>query len=249
MSGALVAGLLLVVGAVLGAGPAAADTPANQPCSRALLPLLTGTEKQLCAAALGLTSSVSGTVQEAPRVVQGEPQVVPRVVQIVPRVVSGTSGGTIRPQTPSSPSSAGTAGSTGTRAPARVGGNSAAAAPRPAGVAPMPVGVPVAPTQDYDRLLSSAPDRVPSGLLAPAGPAGAAPSLLASFAPGLLAPARPARVLAPENGVTTRSTAGPAFYTAGERIGTPMLVGVLVLASALALAVRSTVLRRARRTA
>jgi hypothetical protein len=119
----------------------------------------------------------------------------------------------------------------------------------------MPAGVPVAPTQNYDRLIASAPDRVPTGLLAPAAPGAGAAALLApasfqpALQPGLLAPARPARVLTPENGVTTASTAGPAYYTAGERIGTPLLVGVLVLSSALALLVRSTVRRRRRRAA
>jgi hypothetical protein len=81
---------------------------------------------------------------------------------------------------------------------------------------------------------------------------GASASLVApaSFDPSLLLPGGPVRTLgAPENGVTTSSTAGPAFSTDTQRIGTPMLVGVLLLSSALALLVRSTVLRRSRRPA
>src|SRR3954447_24549229 len=69
------------------------------PCSQALLPLLSGTQKSLCEAALGLTGGVGSTassaVQSVPRVVQSAPRVVTRSV---PRVVQGAGaavGGTV----------------------------------------------------------------------------------------------------------------------------------------------------------
>jgi hypothetical protein len=264
--GATVSGLVIVASAALGAGTASAAVPSGlalpsqqASCSRALLPLLSGTQKQLCEAALGLTGAVGSTassaVQSVPRVVQSAPRVVTRDV---PRVVQGAGaavGGTVSRATGGSASSAtrSPSGSSTSSGSASSGRSSATpgTAGRPAAAAnPLPAGVPVAPTQNYDTLMSSAYDRVPTGLLgtAPSGGAGASLIAPASFDPSLLLSGRPTRTLGgPENGVTTSSTAGPAFYTAGDRVGTPMLVGVLVLSSALALLVRTAVLRRSPR--
>jgi len=257
-----IVGLLIVGSAAVGTGTAAAEPLPAAPlaaadCSRALLPLLTGTQKRLCEAALGLTSSVGSTagsvVQSVPRAV---PRVVPRTVpRVVPRVVEGvgdtvagvTSPGRSAPATrsPRASSSGGTSGTSGssaaTRAPA--GG---------AGGAPAPAATPIAPTQDYDELMSSAYDRVPTGLLGTSPVGGAGASLIAPTAidPRLLLSGRPSRTLGgPENGVTTASTADPATTYSGGRIGTPALLGVLTASSVLALFVRSVVLRRSRRPA
>ena len=123
---------------------------------------------------------------------------------------------------------------------------------RGAAAAPAAAATPIAPTQNYDTLMSSAYDRVPTGLLgtSPAGGAGA--SLIAPTAldPRLLLSGRPNRTLGgPENGVTTASTADPTTSYSGGRIGTPALLGVLTASSVLALFVRSVVLRRSRRPA
>src|SRR5918998_6447245 len=79
--GAGIAGLVIVGSAAIGTGTAAAEPLPTAPlaaadCSRALLPLLTGTQRRLCEAALGLTSSVGST---AGSVVQSVPRAVPRV--------------------------------------------------------------------------------------------------------------------------------------------------------------------------
>lgn len=252
MLGSAVAGLVLVASAALGAGTASADTvaPSRQaPCSRALLPLLTGTQQQLCAVALGLTGSATGGASSAvtavPRIVQQAPQVIPRVVQGSGGAVTGTVSGVTGSGSSTRAPAAGTSGRSGTSGTSTRSG----AASRPVAI-PTPAAVPLAPTRNYDTLLSSAYDRVPTGLLATAPSGGAGASLVApaGFSPNLLAPGRPTRLLGgPENGVTTSSSAGPAYYTAGDRLGTPMLVGVLVLSSVLALLVRSAVLRRSRR--
>ncbi|WP_433783212.1 hypothetical protein ACQPX6_24725 [Actinomycetospora sp. CA-101289] len=263
--GAGIAGLVIVGSAAIGTGTAAAEplpaAPQAAECSRALLPLLTGTQKRLCEATLGLTSSVGSTagsvVQSVPRVVQSVPRAVPRVV---PRVVEGV-GGTVSGVTgsgrtgsapatraPSASSSSGrtsgTSGTSGSGAATRAPATGAAAAPAAGATS-------IAPTQNYDTLMSSAYDRVPTGLLgtSPVGGAGASLIAPAAFDPRLLLSGRPARTLgAPENGVTTASTADPAAYAVG-RIGTPALLGVLTASSVLALFVRSVVLRRSRRPA
>jgi hypothetical protein len=255
---------VIVASAALGTGTAGAEVPSGvrvrseqAPCSQALLPLLSGTQKSLCEAALGLTGGVGSTassaVQSVPRVVQSAPRVVTRSV---PRVVQGAGaavGGTVSRSAGGSSSSSTrspSSGSSGGSSPRSSAAAGAAGGPAAATATPLPAGTPVAATQNYDTLMSSAYDRVPTGLLgtAPSGGAGASLIAPASFDPSLLLSGRPTRMLGgPENGVTTSSTAGPGFYTAGDRIGTPMLVGVLVLSSALALLVRSAVLRRSRR--
>jgi hypothetical protein len=260
--GAGIAGLVIVGSAAIGSGTAAAEPlpaapPAAADCSRALLPLLTGTQKRLCEATLGLTGSVGSTagsvVQSAPRAV---PRVVPRTVpRVVPRVVEGvgdtlagaTCSGRSAPATRSpraSSSSGATSGTGGASAATRAPARSAAAAPAAATT-------PIAPTRSYDTLLSSAYDRVPTGLLGTSRPGGAVASLIApsAFDPRRLLSGPPTRTLGgPENGVTTASTADPTA-SPGSRIGTPALLGVLTASSVLALCVRAVVLRRSRRPA
>ena len=260
--GAGIAGLVIVGSTAIGTGTAAAEPLPAAPlaaadCSRALLPLLTGTQKRLCEAALGLTGNVGSTagsvVQSVPRAV---PRVVPRTVpRVVPRVVEGvgetvagvTGSGRSAPATrsPRASSSGGTSGTSGSGAATRAPAGGAPAAPPAAAT-------PIAPTQNYDTLMSSAYDRVPTGLLGTAPVGGAGASLIAptAFDPRQLLSGPPSRTLGgPENGVTTASTADPTTVYSGGRIGTPALLGVLTASSVLALFVRSVVLRRSRRPA
>ncbi len=265
--GAGIAGLVIVGSTAIGTGTAAAEPLPAAPlaaadCSRALLPLLTGTQKRLCEAALGLTGSVGSTagsvVQSVPRAV---PRVAPRTVpRVVPRVVEGvgegigegvgetvagvTGSGRSAPATrsPRASSSGGTSGTSGSSAATRA----------PAGGVPAAAATPIAPTQNYDTLMSSAYDRVPAGLLGTSPVGGAGASLIAptAFDPRQLLSGRPSRTLGgPENGVTTASTADPTTIYTGGRIGTPALLGALTASSVLALFVRSVVLRRSRRPA
>ncbi len=259
--GAGIAGLVIVGSAAIGTGTAAAEPRPAAPlaaadCSRALLPLLTGTQKRLCEAALGLTGSVGSTagsvVQSVPRAVprvvpRTAPRVVPRVVEGVGETVAGVTGRSA-PATRSpraSTSSGGTSGTSGSGAATRAPAGGAAAAP----AAPAAATTPIAPTQNDDTLMSSAYDRVPAGLLGTSPVGGAGASLIAptAFDPRQLLSGRPSRTLGgPENGVTTASTADPTTIYTGGRIGTPALLGALTASSVLALFVRSVVLRRSR---